>query len=111
MNESIFRTRLVMLRKEHHLTQGQIAEKLGLSRPSYTCYELGNSIPTVYTLCKLADMFEVNLDYLLGRSENPAIGAGDPKDTEAEIHMIETFRKLSPEKREKFCDMLGLFVE
>ena len=33
------------------------------------------------------------------------------KDTEAEVHMIETFRKLSPEKREKFCDMLGLFVE
>ena len=75
MNEAVFRTRLVMLRKEHHLTQGQIAEKLGLSRPSYTCYELGNSVPTLYTLCKIADMFEVNMDYLLGRSENPAIGA------------------------------------
>lgn len=111
LTDSIFRARLVMLRKDHHLTQGQVAEKLGLSRPGYTCYELGNSYPSVATLCKIADLFEVSLDYLVGRSENPAIASADPKDATREVKMIEAFRKMSPEKRDKFCEMLDLFTQ
>ena len=111
MNEAVFRARLVMLRKDRHLTQSQIAEKLGVSRPSYTCYELGNSVPSVATLCKLADLFSVNLDYLVGRSENPAMDAADPEEATREVIMLETFRKLAPEKREKFCEMLDLFTK
>ncbi len=111
MADLIFRARLVMLRKERHLTQGQMAEKLGVSRPSYTCYELGNSSPTVATLCKMADFFNVNLDYLLGRSEDPTMNAADPKDAAQEVALIEKLRRLPPEKRNKFCDMIDLFSE
>lgn len=111
MSEIIFRARLTMLRKERHLTQGQMAEKLGVSRPSYTCYELGNSSPTVATLVKIADLFEVNLDYLLGRSDDPSIDAADPKTAVQELSMLESFRKLSPEKRDKLCDMIDLLAD
>lgn len=110
MTDSIFRARLAMLRKERHLTQGQIAEKLGLSRPSYTCYEIGNSYPSVVTLCKLADMFDVSLDYLLGRSEDPAMDTADPKAATQEVQLIEKFRQLPSEKRAKLCEMLDLFT-
>ena len=111
MSDTVFRARLTMLRKEHHLTQGQMAEKLGVSRPSYTCYELGNSSPTIATLCKIADLFEVNTDYLLGRSDDPSVDAADPKTAVQELCMLEKFRKLSPEKREKLCDMIGLLAD
>ncbi len=87
-----------------------MAEKLGVSRPSYTCYELGNSSPTVATLCKIGDLFEVSLDYLLGRSDDPSIEAADPKIAMQEISMLDKFRKLSPEKRDKFCDMIDLLI-
>lgn len=110
MSDSVFCARLVMLRKERRLTQSQIAEKLGVSRPSYTCYELGNSSPTVATLCKMADLFEVNMDYLLGRSEDPSVHAADPKNVAQEIGLLEKFRKLPPEKRDKFCEMVDLLV-
>ncbi len=111
MSAVAFRARLTMLRKDHHLTQGQMAEKLGISRPSYTCYELGTSSPTVATLCKIADLFEVNLDYLLGRSDDPSIEAADPKVAMQEISILDRFRKLSPEKRDKLCDMIELFID
>ena len=111
MSATTFRARLTMLRKEHHLTQGQMAEKLGISRPSYTCYELGTSSPTVVTLCKIADLFEVNTDYLLGRSDDPTVDAADPKRAMQELAVLDRFRKLSPEKREKLCDMIELFID
>ena len=111
MNEAIFRTRLSMLRKERRLTQGQMAEMLGVSRPSYTCYELGNSLPTVLTLCKLADFFEVSLEYLLGRTNDPTITAAEPEILKQELYMIDHFRKLSPEKRKKLCEMIDLLID
>lgn len=111
MSATMFRARLTMLRKEHRLTQEQMAEKLGISRPSYTCYELGNSSPTLATLCKIADLFEVNLEYLLGRSNDPSIEAADPKVAMQELALLDRFRKLSPEKRDKLCDMIELFID
>lgn len=111
MNEVIFRTRLAMLRKQKHMTQDQMAQMLGVSRPSYTCYELGNSLPTILSLCKLADFFEVNLDYLLGRTNDPTIDAAEPKIIMQEMYMIDRFRKLTPERRQKICDMIDLLVE
>ena len=111
MDETVFRTRLSMLRKEKSLTQEQMAKILGVSRPSYTCYELGNSLPTVVTLCKIADFFEVNLDYLVGRTNDPAIDAAEPDIVRQELYMIDHFRQLSPEKREKLCGMIDLLMD
>jgi len=111
MNEAAFCGRLTMLRKERHLTQGQMAEKLDVSRPSYTCYELGNSFPTVITLCKIADFFEVSLDYLVGRTNDRKVDAADPKRAIQELQMLDTFRKLSPEQREKLSELMRLFTE
>ena len=108
MSENVFRARLTMLRKERHLTQVQMAEKLGVSRPSYTCYEIGNAFPPIATLCKLADMFNVSLDYLVGRTDNPDIDAADPDNAAREVALLEKYRKLSPEKRAKIGDLIDL---
>lgn len=111
MAETIFRARLVMLRKDRHLTQAQIAEKLGVSRPCYTCYELGNTTPNITMLCKIADIFGVNMDYLLGRSEDPTLHAADPEAALLEVKLVEKFRTLSPEKRLRFYDMVSLVTD
>ena len=65
----VFRERLIEQRKLNHLTQKQVAEVLGISQPSYIRYENGGSEPSLENLVRLADLFDVSVDYLLGREQ------------------------------------------
>ncbi len=60
---------LVKLRKEKHLTQEAIAEKMGIVLRSYRRYESGEREPVASTLVKMAEFSRCHLDYLVGRSE------------------------------------------
>lgn len=65
----IFQERLIEQRKLNKMTQTYVAEKLGISQPSYIRYEFGSAEPSLQNLVKLADLFDVSADYLLGRTE------------------------------------------
>ena len=56
------------LRKQYGYTQKQVAEKLSITYQSYQAYELGLTLPTYINFIKLADLYDVSLDYLIGRS-------------------------------------------
>lgn len=56
------------LRKNRGLSQSQLAEELGISKSSVSMYEQGNREPDLTLLKKIADFFEVETDYLLGRN-------------------------------------------
>ena len=59
-------TRIRDLREDHDLTQTQVAEMLGMKQPQYFRYEQGyRDIPTDI-LIKLANYYQVSVDYLLG---------------------------------------------
>lgn len=64
-----FPERLKKLRKEKNLYQKELAEILGVSRPTISQYEAGTRRPDNETLEKLADYFKVSIDYLLGRTD------------------------------------------
>ena len=59
--------RLKDLREDHDLKQSDVAKILNVSQVSYGRYELGTSEPTIDSLVKLADFYNVSLDYLVGR--------------------------------------------
>ncbi len=60
--------RIRTLRKEHNLTQKQIAKILNMSQTGYSKYETGeNDLPTV-VLIKLADYYNTSTDYILNRT-------------------------------------------
>lgn len=65
----VFQNNLIELRKLHHLTQRQVAAVLGISQPSYIRYENGKAEPSLEALVKLADLFDVSIDYLCGRKD------------------------------------------
>ena len=65
----VFLERLFALRKEFEYTQREVAQMLGISQPSYIRYENGTSQPNLQTLAKIADIFDVSVDYLLGREK------------------------------------------
>ena len=57
------------LRKEKRVTQKEIGELLGISERAVRYYETGERRPDFDGLLKLADYFQVSLDYLVGWSE------------------------------------------
>lgn len=65
----VFQEKLKETRTLCGLTQRQVAEALGISQPSYIRYENGSSEPTLENLAKIADLFDVSVDFLLGRKE------------------------------------------
>ena len=62
--------RLKLLRSEKGVTQRDIAELLGKTSRHYQAIESGEINVPGLTLIKLADYFDVSLDYLVGRSED-----------------------------------------
>ena len=65
----VFKKNLIEPRKLHHLTQRQVAERLGIAQPSYIRYENGKAEPTLENLVKIADLYDVSIDFLCGRKE------------------------------------------
>ncbi|MCU6794212.1 helix-turn-helix domain-containing protein [Paenibacillus sp. WQ 127069] len=58
--------RICLLREEKQLTQGELAERIGISRAALSHYENNRREPDFETLKHIADFFYVNVDYLLG---------------------------------------------
>lgn len=68
------------LRKEHNWKQKDVADMLGIHVTTYTKYETGVSEPNHEMLLKLADIFDVSIDYLLERTnkkETPPTASGE----------------------------------
>ncbi|EAD8242448.1 helix-turn-helix domain-containing protein [Listeria monocytogenes] len=66
----MFGNRLKQLRKNNNKTQEDISKILGISRGAYSHIENGRNEPDMETIVKLANIFGVSTDYLLGRSNN-----------------------------------------
>lgn len=67
---STFGQRLKQLRCEHNLTQDELAKSIKISKSSINMYERGEREPKFETLEAIADYFNVDMDYLLGRSNS-----------------------------------------
>ena len=68
-----FGYRLKNLRQQHHLTQTQVANRLNLSKTSISGYENNVKTPSQDVLIKLAGLYRVSTDYLLGLDDEEMI--------------------------------------
>jgi len=66
----MLKNRISYLRNEVGLTQLELANKINISRASLSHYEAGRRDPDTSTLEKLADFFNVSIDYLVGRTNS-----------------------------------------
>lgn len=64
-----FNERLKILRKEANLSQEELAKKIGVSKSSVNMYERGEREPGFETLEAIADCFNADIDFLLGKSD------------------------------------------
>ncbi len=65
--------RLKELREKRGMSQVRLAIELGLNQNTISRYESGAREADYRTLIAIADYFDVSLDYLLGRTDNPMI--------------------------------------
>ena len=87
--------RLRGLRNEMHFSQTNLAKVLGLTQSSINRYEQGQSSPSAKTFRWYADYFDVSMDYIYGRTDDPH---------GAHYEYKPKFRKIDPEMA-KFVEM------
>lgn len=101
-----FSERLKNLRKQAHLTQVDVAEKLGISQPAYASWERGVKKPTQENLVKIAQILNVSVDYLVGNSEKK-----DEDLDNIELLFRMNSKGLTDEEKEVFKKELIEFME
>lgn len=66
-----FQSRFKELKSNKQVSYKELADLLGISTRAVQHYASGDRFPDFHGLIKLADYFNVSLDYLVGRSDNP----------------------------------------
>ena len=65
-----FSQRMEELRKKKGLSQKAVAEAVGITSRTYQRYEAGEREAAVSTLIRMADVYDVTVDYLVGRTDS-----------------------------------------
>lgn len=84
LDMSAFAERLKLLRQSRSMTQARLAKLLSIDPRAYSRWERGDNVPHLDTLIKIADVLQVTLDELVGRSET----SGEIKIRNHELHQL-----------------------
>jgi transcriptional regulator with XRE-family HTH domain len=95
--------RIAYLRKTKRISQTDLAKSIGASREAIGKYERNEAMPSVETAKKIADIFDVTLDYLV---DETAAAAFD-KQTVKRIQDIEV---LSPDDKSHIFALMDAFL-
>lgn len=87
---AVFPSLIRNLRKEKGLSQEKLAKELGISKSTLGLYETGDTLPDIETSSKIAEYFNVSLDYLAGKSRCKL-----PDDEEIRKHLALTAEALN----------------
>ncbi|SEO88405.1 DNA-binding transcriptional regulator, XRE-family HTH domain [Amphibacillus marinus] len=103
--QDILSRRLVLLRKQHQLTQEHLANLLEVSKATISKYEKNAAYPSFIVLLKLADVFEVSIDYLIGRSNIIGVNAENREMIEDVVNLL---LKMENSDRQRAIQILKL---
>ena len=85
----MFADKIRALRKEKKLTQAEVAKEVGLSARGYQDLELGAK-PGFDNLLHIADFYDVSVDWLMGRTDNPHAQAYTSQRKEYRTHGLRS---------------------
>lgn len=90
--------RIKKIRKTRHMTQEELAKRLGKTSSMVTHMESGKTIPTTESIIEMCKIFNVSADYML-------FGNEEIKDKESEKEILHNYRQLT-EKNKGKADLL-----
>lgn len=91
------------IREEKNLTQGQLAEKLGVVGHNVGDWERGKCEPSINMLIKIANVLEISVDYLIGNADdfgNVNVVTNGAELTKDEKTLLDCFNKLGVFERD-----------
>lgn len=90
-----FGNTLKTLRIKEHMTQAELAQKLGLTKSVISAYETSLRLPSYDVLIHIAKIFNVSTDYLLGIEQKNTIDLSgiSQEEVDALINLIKAMKK------------------
>ena len=103
--KNLFPQRLQALREKRGLNQEELAKKGSLQATAISHFETGTRKPSFDNLRRLADALETTVDYLMGRTDDPAaiVPEGD--------QIFRDFEKLTAEERKFARDFMATLAK
>lgn len=97
--------KITLLRKQKNLSQGDLADKIGISRDAIGKYERGDIMPTADKAKKMADLLGVSLDFLMSDK--------DKEETLVDADMLyrmQEVQKLPDSEKDKINSIIDAFI-
>lgn len=94
--------KITELRKEKGWSQSELAKQIQVSREIVGRYERGDAVPSIDIAKRIADAFEVSLDYLVGATEKQV--------NKEMLNRIEAVDKMKPEEKKMVYTFLDAFI-
>lgn len=85
-SDNVIADRIKCLRRQHDITQSELAKLLGITRSSVNAWEMGISAPSTQYVVELAQRFGVSTDYLLGMNCSSTVSVSGL--TESDIQLV-----------------------
>ncbi|PFW04155.1 XRE family transcriptional regulator [Bacillus thuringiensis] len=106
----MFGQRLKALRLEKGMTQQQLADFLDIEKSNISRFESGKQSPSSDNRVKMAKLFNVSVDYMLGLSEHKSLDKEKSEKISKEAaNLMEKINKLPPEKRKLIENLIDNF--
>lgn len=96
-DRDVFSERLINLKTKNNIMAKDVALNIGISKQAFSQYEKQQSAPSADILVSIAEYFDVSLDYLTGRTDNPNLisNSNEQNLTQEEVELLEDFRLLN----------------
>lgn len=95
-------SRITELRKQKGWSQSELAKQIQVSREIVGRYERGDAVPSIDIAKRMADAFEVSLDYL--------VGAAEKQLNKEMVKRIEDVDKMKPDDKKMIYAFLDAFI-
>lgn len=107
MEDSKLAIRLKLLRESRDLLQKEVADKLGIKANTLSGYENGTRSPDHKLLNDIADFYNVTVDYLLGRSDDPRMSKEKYSVTKQKAdEIMRKLESMPEEKRDNYIEII-----
>lgn len=100
-----FYDKLKQLRVENNFSQKSVAQKLNISNATLSQYESGVRQPSYDVLKKIADIYNVSIDYLLGRTN-----IKNYEEYNISTHIVNRIQQLSSEDLKVLNDFIDFLI-
>lgn len=109
-NNSFKMDNLKKLREKKNMTQTRLSVEIEVSQEIISHYEIGESKPNIDNLIKIADFFHCSTDYLLNRTDNPAMVNDIDKNNAETSDLLYKYNSLSTENKKNFNKYLEFLI-